>query len=211
MPDLWSSYQALVFGFYFTLFEPLVILDFLADGSAASTPNSAYFQGLWGRGNTRFLAMCTQFGQRLARETKFERTHVLYMLSAMYMGHTKMFVPNATRTGLLGLFGPMTTIVALPLVRTTDVPQELTRYAVFTLPVIHLSPDNEDGEIYAGTGLGHIVTTPHTTDVPAEQILAHGPSQVDSPLDHAQSHEGQRRRRGCRDGGTVWRTAGGLV
>lgn len=175
--DLWSNYQALVFGFYYTLFQPLVVLDFLTNGSTSSTPDTVYFQGLWGRGNTDFLRMCTEFSQILSREGRVQRTHVVYMLSSMYFGRTKPFVPNSTRTGLVGLFGPMATIVALPLVRTTDVPSDLTKYAVFNLPLIHLTPDNEEGEVYAGTGLGHIIMPSPATDYPAQPILAHGPSK----------------------------------
>lgn len=175
--DLWSNYQALVFGFYFKLLEPLVVLDFLATDSTSAPLDDIYFQGLWGWGNTRFLAMCTQFGQQLWRDTRVERSHVIYLLSAMYAGRDKMFVPKATRTGLLGLLGPMTTILALPLLRTTDVPEHLTKYAVLNLPVIHLTSENEDGEVYAGHGFGHVVLAPHQHKVAAERIQPHGPSR----------------------------------
>ncbi|KAM7219331.1 hypothetical protein V8F06_005230 [Rhypophila decipiens] len=145
--SLWLSYQALVFGFYYKLLEPLVTMEFFSGGQEA-----AYLSGLWGYGSTTFLAMCTQFGQELSRNGRVSRTHVLYMLATMCTGRNKVFQPNNSRINMLGVLGPIS-VISLPLLRTSDQPQELARFAVLDLPVVQLVPD-DDGELYASTGIG---------------------------------------------------------
>jgi len=79
-------FQALVFGFYFKLLEPLVCFD--------RVESSIYCQGLWGTGSNMFLAMCVEFASILRRERKISRAHVLFMLSSMYNGRKKALHPN---------------------------------------------------------------------------------------------------------------------
>ncbi|KAM7205216.1 hypothetical protein V8F33_001047 [Rhypophila sp. PSN 637] len=147
--SLWLSYQALVFGFYYKLLEPLVTMEFLSGGQEA-----AYLSGLWGYGCATFLAMCTQFGQELSRNGRVSRTHVLYTLATgtMYTGRNKVFHPMNSRINMLGVLGPIS-VISLPLLRTSDQPQELARFAVLDLPVVQLVPDDE-GELYASNGIG---------------------------------------------------------
>ncbi|KAK9773987.1 putative Heterokaryon incompatibility domain-containing protein [Seiridium cardinale] len=142
--EAWLVYQALVFGFFYKLMEPLVVLDFLSGGEV-------YFQGLWGYGSTTFLAMCTRLGHEIRMTGRVTRTQVLYMISTMYGGRQKMF-SNHTGRNLMGVLGPIS-VLALPLARTTDVPQDLAKYALLDLPVVQIVSD-EGGEIYAGVGSG---------------------------------------------------------
>ncbi|KAF7558219.1 hypothetical protein G7Z17_g205 [Cylindrodendrum hubeiense] len=93
--SLWLAYQALVFGFYYKLLEPLVCLDFITD-------KDAYYSGLWGYGSTTFLAMCIQFSHELRRNRRVGRTHVLYMLATMYSGRNKVYYPERSRTTYSG-------------------------------------------------------------------------------------------------------------
>ncbi|KAH6977645.1 hypothetical protein EDB80DRAFT_738182 [Ilyonectria destructans] len=143
--NLWLCYQALIFGFYYKLLEPLICDDFV-------TGETTYYSGLWGDGSTTFLTMCSQFGQELRRRRKVGRTHVLYMLATMYGGRNKMYFPGTSRINLVGILGSIS-IVTLPLLRTSDEPQELARFGLLNLPVVQLLP-NEDGELYAGSGSG---------------------------------------------------------
>ncbi|KAK0750204.1 hypothetical protein B0T18DRAFT_389666 [Schizothecium vesticola] len=144
---LWLPYQALVFGFYYKLLEPLISMEFLSDDQEVS-----YLSGLWGYGSTTFLAMCTQFGQELSRNGRVSRTHILYMLATMYAGRNKVFQPTHSRINMLGVLGPIS-VLALPLLRTSDQPRELARFAALDLPVVQLAPDDE-GELYASAGSG---------------------------------------------------------
>ncbi|KAK8103235.1 hypothetical protein PG984_016381 [Apiospora sp. TS-2023a] len=142
MESLWLRYQSLVFGFYYKLLEPLVCLDFLAT-------KDAYFRGVWGRNSTTFLAMCTQFGHELRTEEKVSRTHVAHMLAAMYGGRPKVHNLRSSRHNLLGVLGT-TSVLALHLLRPSDKPQELARFAVLDLPIVHLVPE-DDGDLYASS------------------------------------------------------------
>lgn len=66
---LFLNYQALVFGFYYRLFEPLLSFKLVEEG--------AFFHGIWGSGSTTFLAICTQFSRSLRRPEGVSRAHVL--------------------------------------------------------------------------------------------------------------------------------------
>jgi len=162
---LWLPYQALVFGFYYKLLEPLVSLEFVTD-------KSAYYSGLWGHGSTTFLAMCSQFGQELRRNGRVGRTHVLYMLATMYAGRNRMYYPEYSRINLVGILGSVS-VLTLPLLRTSDTPQELARFALLDLPIVQLIP-NDEGELYAGSGSGIAFTH---SEVEPRSIRPHGPSK----------------------------------
>ncbi|KAI1075706.1 hypothetical protein F5B20DRAFT_559072 [Whalleya microplaca] len=161
--SLWICYQALVFGFYYRLLEPLVDFKFLSEES--------YLQGVWGKESTAFLAMCTHFGRTLGTQhQKVRRTHVLYMLATMFAGRQKRFT-SQSRTSLVGILGQIS-ILALPLHRCTDTPQELAKYVVLDLPIVQLMPE-QDGELYPGSSLGirimptqkdPMIIHPHGTD-----------------------------------------------
>ncbi|PSR78357.1 hypothetical protein BD289DRAFT_456324 [Coniella lustricola] len=137
---LWLSFQALVFGFYYRLLESVVTLQYIDDGDA-------YFRGLWGEVSTTFLAMCTCFGQELNNEGKVSRAHVLYLLASMYNGRPKIYNKGNAQKSLLGVMGKVS-VVAMPLIHASDVPKEISSFAVLDLPIPHLIPD-ADGEIYA--------------------------------------------------------------
>ncbi|KAK8070434.1 hypothetical protein PG997_010637 [Apiospora hydei] len=142
LQSLWLQYQSLVFGFYYSMLAPLVCFDFLST-------KDPYLRGVWGRGGTTFLAMCTQFGNELRRQGKVSRTHVAYMLAAMYGGRPKVHNLGSSRHNLLGVLGT-TSVLALHLLRSSDQPQQLARFAVLDLPVVHLVPE-EDGDLYASS------------------------------------------------------------
>jgi hypothetical protein len=144
-PEVFLKYQALVFGFYYTLLSQLLSLDLVE-------PN-AYFHGIWGSQSTTFLAMCTQLGQSLRRSDKASRAHILFVLAAMYNGRRKVFNPESPMPRLVGVIGPIS-VLALPLFRTTDVPEEIWKIAVVDLPIVDLSADNSDGELMASGGGG---------------------------------------------------------
>lgn len=159
MTAMWLKYQALVFGFYYGLLQPLVSLEYVND-------KEAYFRGLWGSGSTTFLAMCTSFSKALQDEDKVSRTHVLHMLATMYNGRPKLYNGNSSRP-LLGVLGKVS-VVAMPLIHTSDVPSELSKFAVLDLPIVHLVPES-DGELYASP-CWSIKT--HRTDAPVKDIIA---------------------------------------
>ena len=46
---IWIQHQALVFGFYYNLLQPLISLEYVQQ--------DVFFRGLWGYGSTTFLAM----------------------------------------------------------------------------------------------------------------------------------------------------------
>ncbi|KAL1847960.1 hypothetical protein Daus18300_013763 [Diaporthe australafricana] len=160
MTELWLKYQALVFGFYYGLLQPLVSLEYVND-------KEAYFRGLWGSGSTTFLAMCTSFSEVLRKEAKVSRTHVLHMLATMYNGRPKLYTPDSSRLNLLGVLGKVS-VVAMPLIHTSDVPSQLSQFAVLDLPIVHLIPES-DGELYASPS--YSIET-HFSDEPAMDIMA---------------------------------------
>jgi hypothetical protein len=142
---IFSKYQALVFGFYYGLLGKLLCFD-LVDPAA-------FFRGIWGTQSTTFLSMCTQFGSCLRRTSKVSRAQVLYLLSAMYNGRRKVFNANLSMPRLVGVLGPIS-VLALPLIRTTDVPEEIWKIAIVDLPIVDLVSENRDGELITSDGGG---------------------------------------------------------
>jgi hypothetical protein len=140
-----SKYQALMFGFYYRLLEQILSFDLVEP--------TAFFHGVWGAQSTTFLAMCTQLSSCLRSSEKASRAHILYMLAAMYNGRRKIFNVNSSNPQLVGVIGPIS-ILALPLIRTTDIPEEIWKIAVVDLPIVDLNADNSDGELMASEGGG---------------------------------------------------------
>jgi hypothetical protein len=140
---LWKC-QALIFGFYYGLLEPLVSTDLVQE--------DAYFRGLWGEGSTMFLGMCVEFGGLLRTDGRVSRTHILYMLSTMYDARPKGFPRNSGPTGLLGILGSIS-VLSSPLFHTTDDPEEISRFVLTDLPVLDLAAES-NGELVAGHGGG---------------------------------------------------------
>jgi hypothetical protein len=138
------QYQALVFGFYYKLLEPLVVFNEVNEES--------YFQGIWGIGSNKFLHMCTQLGDALKKDSGASRAQLLYMLSSMYNGRQKLYTKVSSRRGLVGKIGSIS-VVTLPLVRAVDTPREISKFMLFDLPVIDFASEN-DGEVYAANGYG---------------------------------------------------------
>ena len=131
--ELWVQYQALVFGFYYRLLEPLISFEYVKP--------DIYFRGLWGYGSTTFLGMCAHFAWTLQESQSISRTQVLYMLTTMYNGRPKPYSQTTSSTGLIGVLGTIS-VLALPLLCTTDVPEKIARFAVVDLPVIDLLSDS---------------------------------------------------------------------
>jgi len=153
--DLWLHYQALIFGFYYKLIEPLVSFELVQ--------KDAYFRGIWGYGSTTFLAMCIEFGVALRNgEKQVSRTHVLYMLSTMFGGRQKPFSKETPSKGLLGILGPIS-VLSKPLLQTTDDPKEISRFMLADLPILDLMSDT-DGELFGCEG-GGITFDPSPTDL----------------------------------------------
>lgn len=150
--DIWLQYQALVFGFYYKLMEQLVSMELVQE--------NAYLKGVWGYGNTMFLAMCVEFGHEIRRQGKISRSHILYMLSTMYCGRQKPFSTLTIGKGLLGILGPIS-VIAKPLMRTTDKPKEIASFMLIGLPILDLIPET-DGELFAGVGGG--ISFDHSVD-----------------------------------------------
>lgn len=140
--NLWTQYQALVFGFYYRLLKQLLVFD--------GVSKDAFFRGVWGYGSTTSLAAFTEFSNTLRSDGSVTRTHILHILSMMYCGRTQRFSRESSASGLLGILG-LTSIIAMPLHRVTDRPQEIAKFAFADLPIIDLAT-NADGELYAGKG-----------------------------------------------------------
>jgi hypothetical protein len=143
--SVFSKYQALVFGFYYRLLEQILSFDLVEP--------TAFFHGIWGAQSTTFLAMCTQLGSTLRNSERVSRAHILYILAAMYNGRRKVFNAKLSNPRLVGVLGPIS-VLALPLVRTTDVPEEIWKIAVVDLPIVDLICENTDGELMVSDGGG---------------------------------------------------------
>ncbi|RDW65097.1 hypothetical protein BP6252_10748 [Coleophoma cylindrospora] len=141
---LWTQYQALVFGFYYKLLEPLISFEHVHE--------EAYFRGIWGYGSKLFLVMCSQFAEGLRRDGSVSRTHLLYMLSTMYNGRQHVYSKSSSKSGLVGIIGPIS-VLTLPLLRVSDIPRELGSFMLVDLPVIDLLTE-ANGELYSGHGTG---------------------------------------------------------
>jgi hypothetical protein len=142
---VYLKYQAFIFGFYYQLLSQLLSFDLVE--------TTAFFHGIWGTHSTSFLAMCTQLGRCLRRDEKASRAHILYVLAAMYNGRRKIFNTRSTLPRLVGVLGPIS-LLALPLIRTTDDPSEISRIAVVDLPIVDLNADSADGDLMASEGGG---------------------------------------------------------
>lgn len=144
---VYFKYQAVIFGFYYELLKQVLSFD-----SNLVEP-TAYFRGIWGAYSTTFLAMCTQLGRCLRRDGRVSRAHILYVLAAMYNGRRKIFNTHSALPRLVGILGPIS-LLALPLVHTTDDPFKISKIAVVDLPIVDLISDSADGELMASEGGG---------------------------------------------------------
>jgi hypothetical protein len=142
---VYFRYQAFIFGFYYQLLRQLLSFDLVE--------TTAFSHGIWGTHSTTFLAMCTQLGRCLRRDRRASRSHILYVLSAMYNGRRKVFNMSSALPQLIGVLGPIS-LLALPLVRTTDDPEQISRIAVVDLPIVDLTADSADGDLMASDGGG---------------------------------------------------------
>ncbi|KAI4673839.1 uncharacterized protein J4E84_010911 [Alternaria hordeiaustralica] len=142
---VYFRYQAFVFGFYYELLTQLI--------SFRLVEAKAFFHGIWGANSTTFLAMCTQLGRCWRRDGRVSRAHMLYVLSAMYNGRRKIFDTTSKLPRLVGVLGPIS-VLALPLVRTTDDPKEISRIAIVDLPIVDLNAESADGDLMASEGGG---------------------------------------------------------
>lgn len=142
---VYFKYQAFVFGFYYQLLRQLI--------SFRLVEATAFFHGIWGANSTTFLAMCTQLGQCWRRDGRVSRAHILYVLSAMYNGRRKIFDATSKLPRLVGVLGPIS-VLALPLVQTTDDPMEISRIAIVDLPIVDLNAESADGDLMASEGGG---------------------------------------------------------
>jgi hypothetical protein len=134
-----------MFGFYYQLLGQILSFELVEA--------TAFFHGIWGAHSVTFLAMCTQLGRCLGREGRASRAHILYVLAAMYNGRRKVFDPTSPLPRLVGVIGSIS-VLALPLVRTTDDPKEISRIAVVDLPIVDLNADTTDGDLMASDGGG---------------------------------------------------------
>lgn len=162
------KYQALIFGFYYELLQQLLSFD------SDLVETTAYFHGIWGAYSTTFLAMCTQLGRCFRRDERASRAHILYVLAAMFNGRRKIFNTSSALPQLVGVLGPIS-LLALPLIRTTDDPVKIARIAVVDLPIVDLMADNTEGDLMASEGGGL------SFEYPSDHSDAAAPVQPTSP------------------------------
>ena len=97
---------------------------------------------------TLFISICIQFAQEFwERGRSVSRTHVLYMLATMYGGWQEMYSKASSKTGLLGVLGSIS-VLSASLLRVTDVPEEIAKFAVVDIPIIDLMSETNE-ELYA--------------------------------------------------------------
>ncbi|CAN9308526.1 unnamed protein product [Alternaria sp. RS040] len=166
--SIYFKYQALMFGFYYQLLRQLLSFDLVE--------TEAFFHGIWGAHSTTFLAMCTQLGRCLRSDDKVSRAHILYVLAAMYNGRRKVFNTTSTLPRLVGILGPIS-VLALPLIRTTDDPKEISRIAVVDLPIVDLTADSTDGDLMATDGGGLQFNYPTELDLARTIVTSPGPTR----------------------------------
>jgi hypothetical protein len=136
--ELLMEFQALLFGFYYSLFEDLISIEVRED---------AYFRGSWGLHSNHFLTACVGFRDILVSTGKVSRTHILYMLSTMYDGRSKIYSPQGSPPGLIGILGNIS-VLSNTLLRTTDDPRTIASFTIVDLPLVDLISD-ANGELYA--------------------------------------------------------------
>jgi hypothetical protein len=136
--ELLIEFQALLFGFYYRLFEDLISIEARED---------AYFRGSWGLRSNHFLTACVGFGDTFVSTGKVSRTHILYMLSTMYDGRSKIYSSQGSPPGLIGVLGNIS-ILSNSLLRTTDNPRTIASFTIVDLPLVDLMSD-PNGELYA--------------------------------------------------------------
>lgn len=67
----------------------------------------------------------------------------------MYNGCCKLFNVNSSLPRLADILSPIS-VLTMPLIRTTDIPEEIWTKALVDLPVVDLITDKSDGELLAG-------------------------------------------------------------
>ncbi|MDI1489543.1 MAG: hypothetical protein OHK93_008824 [Ramalina farinacea] len=148
-------FQALVFGYWYSLLDPWVSRDYLE--------GETYFYGVWGYRDTYLLVLlrtaATQF--RLALEHPIEgldRERMLSVLSTMFAGRAKDRPERPKKQkpilthGMVAILDKVS-IVSMSLLRISNDAQQHARFAIVSLPIIPIMP-NSDGEVWTGDGSG---------------------------------------------------------
>ncbi|RPA77188.1 hypothetical protein BJ508DRAFT_172902 [Ascobolus immersus RN42] len=142
---LFLKYQALVFGFYYELFEALICRDLVRDDACCWS--------ICGPGSTMLLAACRSFTLAIRKPNGVRRSQILYLLANLYSGRQKRYHgPPTGSGGLLGILGRIS-ILTKPLMHVTDDPKEIMKFTLLDLPIVDLAPDT-DGELRGGHGGG---------------------------------------------------------
>lgn len=163
--ELLMEFQALLFGFYYSLFEALISIQVRED---------AYFRGSWGLHSNHFLTACVGFRDALVSTGKVSRTHVLYMLSTMYDGRSKIYSPQGSPPGLIGVLGNIS-VLSNTLLRTTDDPRTIASFTIVDLPLVDLISD-ANGELYASKNTSnHFFAVDSAQGFQAQDIQPRGP------------------------------------
>jgi hypothetical protein len=137
------EYQAFVFGYYYRLLEPVISFEFAEKGS--------YLRSVWGFRDKFLLDMCSRFAMYYQRTASVDRTTILRMIATMYAGR-QIDSPNAPSKGLMAIIG-YTSILSMPLLRASDDPKDISKFAVVTFPILDLHQEG-DGELFAGSSSG---------------------------------------------------------
>ena len=147
--DAFSTLQALVFGYYYALFEPWVCLDFCQ-------PNT-YFRGFWGFRDESLFRWCNHFAKecRGTASSGVSRSEVLSMLSVMFAGNqtyanqrpAEHGVFNWTRANIIAIVSNIS-IFSASLVQPCDTADSVGRFVITALPVLNLLT-TQHGELYA--------------------------------------------------------------
>ena len=149
--DLFLCYQCLVFGYWYKLLEPWVSMDFIE--------HEVYLYTVWGFRDVYLLDILRRFARKLVPKTSYDespgKVDLFRVLSVMYCGRYTYEPHKAARklepgygNGLMAIVDNIS-VVSMSLLRPSDDPDEIIRFALVPLPIIGLLP-NQNGELWAG-------------------------------------------------------------
>ena len=180
--ETYLCYQSIVFGYWYKFLEQLITFEYITE--------EVYFCGMWGERDPWLLSflkiLCHKFRGALRPDapptTGPNREWIIKLIVTMYGGGYTNDLSSPGRApvnqpGLMAVLGTIS-VVAISLLKVPKYLEDIVRFAIVSLPVIGLLP-NQEGKLWSGMGSGiefHTSTTSRqqTDDLPpAEEWTLH--------------------------------------
>ncbi|KAF2146436.1 uncharacterized protein K452DRAFT_304413 [Aplosporella prunicola CBS 121167] len=163
-------YQSIVFGYYYQLVSLVVDMSLVQE--------KTYLRALWGLQDCTMLRNCHNIA-RWYRDMRgnmaafISRPSLLYLLAVMFAAQTPT-TPSMPDDPLVAIMGPIS-VVSRSLLNVYESPEEISKIAVASLPIINLMAD-QSAELFAVTTASVLEYSPINEYQTKELVIGNFPT-----------------------------------